>query len=88
MIKMNVMEQIKRYEELDARVTKMKEEVQREKLELEYDKKLLKEKMDLLKQQGIQVENISGLENMLEDLTKKLAEVLDATERKLQESDL
>lgn len=82
---MDIQDQIKRYEDIVKQVDKLKNDVQRETIELEYDKKNLKERMDDLQKKGIEFNNLTELEGELSKLSVKLEEVLTATERKLSE---
>lgn len=82
---MDIQEQIRRYEEIDAKVGNLKEDVQREKMELDYAKKDLKDKMKTLKEKGLDFKNVSDLESQILVFKKDLTEILDATERKLNE---
>lgn len=78
---------IARSELIEARVEKMKNDFNRETIELDYDKRALKEKMDLLNKKGLEFSNLSELETEIDKLVNSLNEVLDATERKLSEID-
>ena len=83
---MNANEQLRRFEEINQRVGTRSEQAQREKIALDYDKQALKEKMDALKAKGISFNNVTELKDVLEDRVSQLANVLDATERKLNET--
>lgn len=85
---MDIEKQIERYEEIDKKVGMVSDQVQQTKVRLEYDKKELKEKMELLKEKGIEFNNVSEVEQVMEDTLKELSGILDATERKLNEVDM
>ena len=78
---------IARSESVEARVDKLKNDFNRETIELDYDKRALKEKMDLLKKKGLEFSNLTELETEIDRIVGSLNEVLDATERKLSELD-
>lgn len=83
---LDVNELIKRYEDIDNKVTSLKNDVQRDEMELHYSKKDLKEKMDTLKEKGIDFNNVSDLEGKLDNLKTELDEILNSTRRKLDEA--
>lgn len=79
-------EQLRRYEELDAKVTRLNEVHQRESMKLDYDKEALLGKMQDLKARGLSFNNVSDLEQEVEKLVSRLDDALAATERKIREA--
>lgn len=85
---MDIQALIKRYEKVDSEVTKIREDVQREKIEIEIGKEDLKHNMEALQASGVKFSNITELEGVLDDLVTKLEDVLTSTERKLSDSNI
>ncbi|MCG4778658.1 hypothetical protein L0P10_17435, partial [Eggerthella lenta] len=79
-------EQLRRYEELDAKVTRLNEVHQRESMKLDYDKEALLGKMQDLKARGLSFNNVSDLEQEVEKLVNRLEDALTATKRKIREA--
>lgn len=79
-------EQLRRYEELDAKVTRLNEVHQRESMKLEMDKEVLLGKMQDLKARGLSFNNVSDLESEVDKLVSRLDDALTATERKIREA--
>lgn len=84
---MDIQDKIKRYEAIEKRVNQLATEVQRDSIEIEYDKKNLKEKMEALQAKGVEFKNVSELEGQLGDMVDNLEEILSATERQLRDLD-